>query len=252
MKTCIVAVCILITKLCLRRTFTFSIFHNRNKPYFHKFLYLLQSAFLFFLYFHRITSVFRDFHGRKGGGLAGEAQQTQRKLKYFDSSLRGLKHLHLQTECGWEGRSLPICKQNAHMIGFQTLACFEARLNGCKKWRGLGGRNPLNLQTECSHDGFQKRLICFEASLRGSKKRVVGLQPPSFGNRMLERLKEGGGGLGGVRIPQICKQNARMMGFKRLMCGEASLHASKKKGDPICSLFLVKGGWESLYVRYIF
>ena len=108
-----------------------------------------------------------------------------------------------------------------------------------------GGRNPLNLQTECSHDGFPKRLICFEASLRGSKKRVVGLQPPSFGNRMLERLKEGGGGLGGVRIPQICKQNARMMGFKRLMCGEASLHASKKKGDPICSLFLVKGGGKA-------
>ena len=63
---------------------------------------------------------------------------------------------------GGGGRGSPIYKQNVRMMGF----C-QASLRGSKKrkvWGGGRGAALPHLQTQRSHDGFQKRLICCKDS----------------------------------------------------------------------------------------
>ena len=52
----------------------------------------------------------------------------------FEASLPGLR----KQRGGWGGRSPPICKHNARIIGLERIfICFEASLPGFKKQRGV-------------------------------------------------------------------------------------------------------------------
>ena len=107
---------------------------------------------------------------------------------------------------GWGGADPPISKHTAHMV------------NG-------GVSIKLILYAHIMHGGFQKRLIGHRLSSKlahGSKQR------------------RGWGGVAGAQHP-LFKHNARMVGFKKFICCQASLHKRGLVGrkPPQCANILL-------------
>ena len=112
---------------------------------------------------------------------------------------------------GWGGADPPISKHTARMV------------NG-----GVSIR--LILYAHIMHGGFQKRLICHRLSSKlahGSKQR-----------------RRWGGGLRG-HSTRFCKHNARMVGFKKFICCQASLHKRGLVGaaPPSVQTYCSHGEW---------